>query len=300
MATREELRAMLLQWKQAPPGGSIAEARARLDALPDPSNFPAGTRVERTTAGGRPAEWLVPPDAATDRVVLFLHGGAYCIGSCASHRELAARLAGAAGARALVVEYRLAPEHRFPAAVDDAVAAYRWLLASGVAPGRIALAGDSAGGGLAMAALVALRDAGEPLPAGAALISPWADLSGASPSLQTRAAADPWLTPARLTQRAGLYLGDADPCAPLASPVYADLRGLPPLLILVGSDEILLDDAARLAERARAAGVPVSLAVYEGMWHVWPLWAADLPEGERAVGQLGAFIRQATAQGETA
>jgi monoterpene epsilon-lactone hydrolase len=295
MATREEIRAALLQLKHVPPAGSIAEARARLDALPDPANFPAGTRVERTTAGGRPAEWLSPPDAAPDRVILYLHGGAYCIGSCASHRELAARLAGAAGARALVVEYRLAPEHRFPAAVEDAVATYRWLLDRDVAPGRIVLAGDSAGGGLAVATLVALRAAGAPLPAGAAMISPWADLAGTSPSLRTRAEADPWLTPERLAQRASLYLGDADPRAPLASPVYADLRGLPPLLILAGGDEIVLDDAARLAERARAAGVPVALEVYAGMWHVWPLWAADLPEGERAVGQIGAFVRQLTA-----
>jgi acetyl esterase/lipase len=229
-----------------------------------------------------------------DRTILYLHGGAYTRGSIVSHRALVARLSAASGARALVIAYRLAPENPFPAAVEDATAAYRWLLEQHIQPDQLVVSGDSAGGGLSLALLLALRDAGHPLPAGAALLSPWTDLAGTGESIRTLAGADPWLNAERLMLTAGLYLAGADACNPLASPLYGDLHGLPPLLIQVGTDEILLDDATRLAERARAAGVPVTLEVWERMWHVFQSFAAEIPEGRQAVEKIGAFVRQVT------
>jgi monoterpene epsilon-lactone hydrolase len=243
-------------------------------------------------AGGVRAEWIVPPGAVSERALLYLHGGGYVLCSVSTHRDLISRIARAAGMRALGVDYRLAPEHPFPAAVEDATTAYRWLVSHGTIPEHIAIAGDSAGGGLTLATLVALRDAGDPLPATAVCLSPWVDLEGTGPSNTTKAEADPFVRKEMIQFMAEQYLGGRDPRTPLAAPLYADLHGLPPLLIQVGTAEILLDDATRIADRAKAAGVEVSLEVWDDMIHVWQLFAPRLPEGQQAIERIGAFIRQ--------
>ena len=260
------------------------------------SQFPMEDDIvcARLGAGGVPAEWITAPNAADDRVLLHLHGGGYVIGTMRGYRAILARLSRASGCRVLGIEYRLAPENPFPAAVDDSVAAYRWLLAQGYDPRKIALTGDSAGGGLVVALLVALRYLGEPMPAAGVCMSAWVDLEGTGESMTTKAEEDPIVQKEMLDFMAQLYLGDRDRKTPLASPLYADLRGLPPLLIQVGSAETLLDDSTRLAERARAAGVEVDLQVWDDMIHVWPLFAPVLPEGQQAIEQIGDFIRQKT------
>jgi len=248
--------------------------------------------ITRVSAGGVPADQIEPPGLATSRVVLFLHGGGYSLGSARSHRALGKRIAFAARARVVLPDYRLAPEHVFPAAVADAVASYRWLLATGVEPAQIAVAGDSAGAGLALALLVSLRDAGAPLPACAVLLSPFADLECRGESYSTLAALDPIVSREMGLGMGKLYIGDRDPSDPLASPVHASLAGLPPLLIQVGSREVVLDDARAIERHAREAGVPAKLDVWPGMVHVWQLFASALDEGRRAIDDLGSFIRQ--------
>jgi phosphinothricin tripeptide acetyl hydrolase len=243
------------------------------------------------SAPAAPAEWLRPPGAVAGRVVLYLHGGGYVIGSPRSHRHLAAAIARAAGTPALLPDYRLAPEHPFPAALEDAVAAYEWLLARGIAPERIVVAGDSAGGGLTVATLLALRDRGLPTPGGGVCISPWVDLTCSGGSYATKAAADPIVLRQSVAMMAQAYAGTGDFKAPLVSPLFADLRRLPPLLVQVGSDEVLLDDARGLAERARAAGVDVRFEEWPAMVHVWPWFLGMLDEAERAVGVIGEFVR---------
>lgn len=232
--------------------------------------------------------------AAADRsrAVVYLHGGGYTIGGIASHEALTSRLALAAGCPLFALEYRLAPEHPFPAAVDDAVAACRALMERGIAPGRMALAGDSAGGGLAVAALLALRDGGHALPACAALLSPWTDLVGETGWAAADESIDPMVTVASLHRMAAAYMAGGDAREPLASPVFAELAGLPPLLIQVGTAEILLTDATVFAERARAAGVEVTLEVEEGAPHVWHHYLPALPEAAAAVGRIAAFVRR--------
>jgi len=225
-------------------------------------------------------------------VILYLHGGGYVLGGCATHRNLAARLALAADARVIVPEYRLAPEHPFPIAVEDAAAVYEALLESGIFPSRLAVAGDSAGGGLAAALLLSLRDSRRPLPALAVLISPWSDLSLSGDSYRTRADLDPIDRVLPLRRMAQCYLGKhSDPKAPLASPIFGDLSGLPPMLVQVGDHEVLLDDATRLAQKARGALVDVELKIWPEMWHGWHLAAPALPEANEAISQAGAYVR---------
>ena len=274
-----------------PPSDSltIAERRAQYERAEKVFPTPAEVKVERVTAPAAPAEWLRPPSAAPGRVVLYLHGGGYVIGSPRSHRHLAAAIATAARSSALLLEYRCAPEARFPAAVDDAVAAYRWLLDQGVSAGGLVIAGDSAGGGLTVATLLALRDARLPLPAAAVCISPWVDLTCSGASYGTKAATDPIVKRAGVDEMARAYLGTADRRTPLASPLFADLRGLPPLLIQVGSEEVLLDDSVQLAERAKAAGVDTTLEVWDEMIHVWHWFLPLLDEAEKAIGAIGRF-----------
>jgi epsilon-lactone hydrolase len=268
---------------------TIPERRAATASV---AQAPAGTRVAPADAAGVPGEWVIPADVAGSRVIMYLHGGAYQLGSPATLRHLVALISVAAQAQAFSVDYRLAPEHPFPAAVDDAVAAYRWLLAAGHDAASIAIAGDSAGGGLALATLIALRDAGNALPAAAVAMSPWTDLMLTGASLRSRADVDVLLKPAGMPQSAALYLAGADPRHPYASPLYADLHGLPPLLIHVGDAEVILDDSTRFAARARAAGVDVTLRIWDEMPHVFHAFAGLLPEADQAVAQIGSWLRE--------
>ena len=226
--------------------------------------------VDRVDAGGVPAEWIVAADAPTDRTILYLHGGGFRIGSIESHRDLMQRLSAAVGARVLGINYRLCPEHIFPAPVEDALSAYRWLLDSGIPPGSIALAGDSAGGGLVLACMFAARAANLALPSAALLMSPWTDLAATGATFVSRADVDPLHQRPMILSMAKAYLGPSgDPLDPLASPLYGDLERVPPLLIQCGDCETILDDSVRLADRAAKAGVAVELEVYPSMIHVF-------------------------------
>jgi len=272
-------------------GDDLLEMRANLEkttaALPRPDD------VEYTPvdAGGVQAEWTEAPGAEPGRAIVYFHGGGYVLGSLDSHRPLVTRIARAARARVLSVDYRLAPEHPHPAAVEDGVAATRFALAQGVPPSGLALAGDSAGGGLTVATLVALRDGGASLPAVAACMSPWLDLTLSGESVASRAEEDVMVTPKDLRKMAAAYAAGGDPRAPTASPVFADLTGLPPLLLQVGTSEILLDDSTRLAERIREAGGEVELDVWDDMLHVWHSFADILPEAREAIERVAAFLR---------
>lgn len=280
-----------------PPSDSltVAERRAQYERAEKVFPTPPEVKVERVSAPVAPAEWLRPPGAVAGRVVLYLHGGGYVIGSPRSHRHLAAAIAAAGQASALLLDYRLAPEHPYPAAVDDATAAYRWLLEQGVAPGHVVIGGDSAGGGLTVATLLALRDARLPLPAGGICISPWVDLTFSGASYRTRAAVDPIVKRPGIDEMARAYLGATAAQTPLASPLFADLRGLPPLLIHVGSDEVLLDDAVQLADRAKTVGVDATLEVWDRMIHVWHWFLPMLDEAQGAVDGIGRFIQSRAA-----
>src|SRR5277367_2594213 len=274
---------------QAPP--TLEERRAaftpgdRLHPVPD------DVVVREVTAGGVPAHWLAAPGTGTGRVLLFLHGGGFELGSLRSDGELAARLGRASGMRVLFPEYRLAPEHPFPAAIDDVLAAWRWLRTGQDLSARsTAVAGDSAGGGLAVALLVAARDVGEALPAAAALMSPTVDLTSSGASMTERADQDPVSTPAMLAQFAADYLAGADPKTPLASPLFASLAGLPPLLIQVGTADLLLSDSERLAAAAAEARVDVRLEIGDGLPHVYQIMLGT-PEAAEATEQIGKFLR---------
>ncbi len=290
---KDRIRRWLKQnLKNAPLPASIQEARANLEGLSSWVPLPADTSVEAVIAGKAPGEWVSAPGAAADSVILCLHGGGYTMGSSKATHVVASFLSSASGCRVLCLDYRLAPEHPFPAALKDTIAAYRWMLEQGIAHTRIVLVGFSAGGGLALSTLVSLRDAHVALPAGAVLISPWTDLAGTGESLKTKADADPWLTDEMNRYHAALYANGKDLRHPLISPLYADLHGLPPLLIHVGGDEIMLDDSRRVAEKAKAAGVEVTLEVWEGLWHVFHAFAYRLAEGKLAIDKIGEFIRQ--------
>ena len=294
--SQEQLQTLVQQLKANPllQQPSIEAVRAGFEQMGAMFPVPSDVKREPTTAGGVKAEWLSAPGVAADRAVLYLHGGGYAIGSIDTHRSLGASVSRAAKARVLLIDYRLAPECPHPAAVDDAVSAYRWLLQQGLSPKRIAVAGDSAGGGLVVATLVALRDAGEKLPAAGVCLSPWVDLECLGESMTSKAAVDPMVQKEGALQFAALYLGGKSARTPLAAPLYADLSGLPPLLIQVGTSETLLDDASRLAERARKSGVHVTYDPWEGMIHVWQLFAPMLDEGKQAIDKLGAFIQERT------
>ncbi|MFN0090594.1 MAG: alpha/beta hydrolase [Acidimicrobiales bacterium] len=254
--------------------------------------LPEGASLAEVDAGGVPAAWVSGPDAAPDAAVLYLHGGGYAAGSINTHKNLTGALAKAMGCRVLALDYRLAPENPHPAPVDDALAGYRYLLGQGIPPERVAISGDSAGGGLTMAALLAIKQAGEPLPAAAAPISPWVDMTGSGESMETRAAVDPMVSQKGLLEMAECFLGkDGDRTDPLASPLEGDLSGLPPLLIHVGDCEVLLSDSERLAEKAKAAGVDVTLEVWPEMTHVWHALAGLVPEADQAIVRIAEFLR---------
>jgi monoterpene epsilon-lactone hydrolase len=268
-----------------------AERRERLDAVGHSSPLAADISLETVDANGVPAEWSLAPGSDRTRVLLFLHGGGYCSGSIASHRGMVTEVGRAASMRTLALGFRLAPEHPFPAALEDALTAYDFLLDQGIVPDKIAIGGDSAGGGLTLATLTSLRDAGKPMPGCAWLVSPWVDLQMTGVSITEKADVDPLIQKPYLEELASAYLAGADPAGPLVSPLHADLAGLPPLLVQVGSAETLLDDALRIARRAGAADVRVSLEVWPHMIHAWHLWAAQLEDGRRAIASAGAFMR---------
>jgi monoterpene epsilon-lactone hydrolase len=278
---------------QRPRPTDIGERRQGFDAFAKAFPTAGDIVVEKVSAHGVPAEWAGEQDANTNRAVLYFHGGGYVIGSLDSHRHLTSEIARDLGCRTLALHYRLAPEHPFPAPVEDAVAGYRYLLAQGIAPSNIALAGDSAGGGLVVAALVAIRDAGLAQPACGWCISPWVDMEGIGASMTGQAGADPIVQKEPLLEMSALYLNGADPRSPLAAPIYADLRGIAPLYIQVGAAETLLDDATRLASVAGAADVPVTLEVWPEMPHVWHLFHPHLAAGRRAITAGARYLRAA-------
>jgi acetyl esterase/lipase len=296
MSLRSELVRLALPWlvrRHRDRVATVAEARQRFaffaGLAPAP---PPDTERIWLDAGGARAIRVSTPVSAPDRLVLYLHGGAYVAGSPALYRDFIWRVATASRSRVVVPDYRLAPEHPFPAALDDAVNAYRWLLHGGASPQRIALMGDSAGGGLVLGALLRLRDEGAPLPGAAVALSPWTDLALTGESLRRNAGLDAIVDPAEMPRFAGYYLGGADPHTPYASPLYGDPTGLPPTLIQVSDEETLLDDSVRLAERMRAAGCDVSLEVWPRMPHVWQTWARVVPEARRALVRIGAFVQE--------
>jgi acetyl esterase/lipase len=249
--------------------------------------------LERIDIDGMPGEWSIAPDSDPSRVLLYFHGGGYCSGSILSHRRLVTEAGRSAKVRTLAVEYRLAPEHPFPAALEDALSAWRFLLASGIAAGQIAVGGDSAGGGLTVALINRLRDAGEQVPGCAWLISPWTDLTLSGSTLATRDAVDPIIHKAYLAELADAYLPpDMDRRDARASPLFADLSGLPPTLIQVGACETLLEDSTRFAAAAGAANAAVTLQIWPDMIHAFPMWNAHLEPGRRALAEAGEFIRR--------
>jgi epsilon-lactone hydrolase len=271
---------------------SILTVRRRLRLIeavvPGP---PAGTQTTAINAGGVGAVRIEVRQSLSDFYVLYFHGGGYAVGTAQLYRDFTWRIGDAARTRVLFFDYRLAPEHPFPAAVEDAVAVYRWL-AGGIDPRRIAFVGDSAGGGLALGTLYKLRDEGTALPRAAVLLSPWTDLALTGPSLWSNATSDPMMNPASLPGIANGYLAGADPRNPYASPLFGDPSGLPPTLIHVGSDEILRDDAVRMAEKMRTAGCDVQIDVWPRMPHAWHLYARIVPEGQLAIDRIGTFLRK--------
>jgi acetyl esterase/lipase len=279
----------MLKARQSVPETTPEQVRAAFENVTQIFKTPEDVNRTKVDADGVPAEWISAPNATDAATIFYLHGGGYAIGSVNTHAEMVSRLSRASGARALSVDYRLAPENPFPAGLDDAVTAYRWLLNQGVDPKSVVIGGDSAGGGLTLATLLALRDAGDRLPAGAILLSPWTDPSGSGESRVTRRDADPMINPDLEAKGAAAYAGTHELTNPLISPLLADLSGLPPMLIHVGDAEVLLSDSTRLAEKAEAAGVDVTLKVWDEMIHVFQFFPM-LPEGQQAVTEIGQWI----------
>ncbi len=271
---------------------NVQSARFRINALGKLVPTASGVSVESVEIAGLDAEWLVPASAPGDRLILYLHGGAYVLGSCDSHRHMVSHIARSAGVRALVPEYSLAPENPFPAAVEDVVEVYRALLADGYQARKIVFAGDSAGGGLAVASLLACRDAGLPMPAGAFLLSPWLDLSASGETMRSRDGRDPWFRPGDVAVIACHYCRKDQVTDPLVSPVFADVHDFPPTFIQVGDDEILLSDATRLAKNLESCGCRVELEVFPGMWHVFQAFLLVMPEAREAIARLAGGMRR--------
>lgn len=268
---------------------TLEERRAALERI---DRFPRPRRVDYldTTVGGIPAILATPTRDTAERHVLYLHGGGYIVGSPRSHIAMAARLAKRAAAAVSVIDYRLAPEHPYPAAIEDCLTAYRAIIAD-LDPALVTVAGDSAGGGATLATLLAARDAGDPMPAAAYLLSPWTDLTASGASYRTRADVDPMIDVHTIASTAAQYVADTPLDHPGVSPLFADLDGLPPMLIQTGSDEVLLSDSTELATRAQAAGVDVTLDVRDGMWHVYQIFAGMMPEATEALIDAATFIR---------
>lgn len=251
------------------------------------------TIIEEIMVNGISSVWISTPGVTEDNVVLYLHGGGYVQGSMNLQKDLVSRISRVSKSRVLMIDYRLAPESPYPAALEDSVIAYKWLIDNkGINPKSIVISGDSAGGGLTAATLLKLRDIGIILPAAAVLLSPWTDLDITGDSVRSKRRIDPFIDASALFFMADLYIGDNDPKNPYISPLYGDLKGLPPLLIQVGSAEVILDDSIRFAEKAKSAGVEVTLDVWEDMVHVFQVFAAWAPEGEQAIEKIGEFIQK--------
>ena len=269
-------------------GLTVAEQRTALERSAAAAS--AGTLIEPVDANGIPSEWVTATGVTGEAVLLSLHGGAYSIGSLGTNRRFSELLSAASNRRVLSIGYRLAPEHRFPAALDDALAAYAWLLATGVAPEDIAIAGNSAGGGLTLAMLVVLRDRGIPLPSAAVALSAWTDLTASGESVTSCASTDVMLTARGLETSAGLYTNRERYAEPYVSPLFADLRNLPPILLQASRAEILRDDSTRFAARAGESGVDVTVELYDDMPHVWHMFAGFLPEADHAIASIGRWL----------
>jgi acetyl esterase/lipase len=269
---------------------TLEQMREGFEGLCAGSPLPTKTPVEEVDADGTRALAVTAPGVSGDRAIVYLHGGGYMLGSADGHVEVANALSTSADARVLVVDYRRSPEHSYPAAHEDAMSAYRWLMANGGDPDTTAIVGDSCGGGMVIASMTALRDAGEALPAAGVCISPWCDLAMTGASMETKIAEDPIISREMLENLAGAYLGEVDRRDPVASPLYGDLQGLPPLLILVGTAEVLLDDATRLAEQAKSAGTEAELQIFDEMFHVWTRHVSFLPEAQEAIARIGEFV----------
>ena len=285
------IRVLMRRAKWGDDAEALALCARRVFGAPNPLQWlrTRGVRIQRVSHGSVHGEWLSAE--RWDRgSILYFHGGGYVAGSPATHRPITAALARLAGRRVFSLDYRLAPEHRFPAAVDDAVAGYRWLLEQGVAPGSMALAGDSAGGGLVLATLLRARDEGLPLPACGVCLSPWTDLAGTGESLTLNNGRCAMFRPQNIAEFAQVYLGPVTPKHPYASPLFADLHGLPPLLFQVGSDELLLDDARRVHERVLRALGRSRLEVVDGVFHVWQMLDGFLPEARTALRRAADFM----------
>jgi epsilon-lactone hydrolase len=283
----ERIRAVYRSWNR---DTSVAQMRRDWDKAF--ARCTVKVSCEPVSAGGVDGEWIAPANASPGKAILYCHGGGFRIGSVASHRGLIAQIAEESACRVLAINYRLAPEHRFPAALDDALSAYDWMLDQGLKASNIAFAGDSAGGNLVLAAMLSLRDRGRPLPVAAALMSPWTDLAATGASYVSRAGADPIHQRPMILALAKNYLGEqGNPRAPLASPLCADLAALPPLLIQVGDRETVLDDSTMLADRAKAAGVDTELQVWDGMIHVFQMFP-EIPEARQAIASIGQFLRR--------
>ena len=294
-SSEDEVNAVLARlgtYMEGKPRETPNDLRTLLDGYFETFPLPAEVTVDDVQAEGVPAQWITAPDSDKDKVILLLHGGAFVAGNPVSHRRLAAALSEACGVRVLLPDYRLAPEYPYPAGLDDCVIAYRWLLDSGFKPGHIVIVGDSAGGGLAFSTALRLKELGVDQPAALVAISPWANLTCDGETMETKAQEDPVTNRDQLLPLADLYLNGHDAKDPKVSPIYGDLRGLPPALIQVGSREVLLDDSRKLAVRARADDVPVALEEWPGMFHVWHMWADDLTDGRRALGGIGMFVRK--------
>lgn len=295
----EAAKAMMKAFREAmaaaggPPPTLEQQRSGMAAAISQSATVPEGVTVTETYAGGCRAYWHDPSGCAADRVIMYLHGGGYVVGSPKSHERLVGHLAKVTGCRALNVDYRLAPEHPHPAAVTDATNAYRWLLAEGFRPEHIAISGDSAGGGLTLATLLSIKENGLPQPAAAVPLSPWVDMEGLGESMDTNAAKDLIVQRDGLKDMAAQFLGEGThPRDPLAAPLYGDYRGVAPIYIQVGGDETLFDDSTRVAERAKAAGVEVKLDIFPEMQHVFQASAGNIPEATDAVERIGAYLKQ--------
>jgi len=286
----ERIRAEIFAEKAKPQLELEASRKEWIEnAANDP--IPDGTDINISEVDGIPVEWIRHPDSPGEGVFMLLHGGGYTSGGCITHRNLASRISQVSGTQVLVPDYRLAPEDPFPAALQDVSAVYGALLREGMHPEELSVGGDSAGGGLSATLLLALRDAGGPLPSSAVLLSPWTDLTLSGESYESRNELDPVITREGLADAAIKYAGTNDPAHPLLSPMMADLAGLPPTLIHVGDHETMLDDSVVFARRAQESGVDVEIEVWPEMWHVWHQWAPDLPEAVEAIEKIGVFIK---------